>query len=292
MRFRESLGALINQIPEGKVARIYDIAVAIGDRRAIRAIYSILHEIDGPVWRIVKDDMTVIDDRLEDEVEIEDGKARAEMFKDFKGNAILKELRKEQERMRSLVSLDDSEFNSIAGIDIAYSGDEAFVGIALFDMKGNHIEDYIHKTEIDFPYIPTYLSYREGPAMIGAVESAPFSIEAIMVDGNGILHPEHLGIASYVGIKLGIQSIGVAKSLLCGNVEWISKSKGKVMVNGKHVGYALLGGKARNPVYVSPGHMVSVEKSCEIAHGFMNHRIPEPTRRAHIIATSYAHRNG
>lgn len=288
LRFRKDLESIIRSIPEGKVARIGDIARAMGDIRASRAIVSMLPELDAPFWRVVREDMSVIIEGPE--FEVNNGRALADIYTDFPHKGILRELRKEQEEMRSSLILEDREFHEITGVDIAYIGNHGFVALTRFDICGNHIEDYVHRARIDFPYIPTYLSYREGPAIIEAVESAPFEIESLMVDGNGILHPEHLGIASYIGIKLGIPTIGVAKSLLCGEVEWSEKRKGIVMVNGKKVGCALLGGRAKNPVYVSPGNLISIEMACETAFRFMKHRIPEPVRRAHRVATEFRDR--
>ena len=106
-----------------------------------------------------------------------------------------------------------------------------------------------------------------------------------MIDGNGMLHPEHMGLASYVGIKADIPSIGVAKTLLCGNLRWISERKGEVVLDGKRVAWALLGGRAKNPVYISPGNMVSMESALKLTERFMRYRIPEPTRRAHMLAS-------
>ena len=286
LEFRKELEDAVNQIPEGKIARLVDIADALGDRRAVRAVYSMLESIDAPVWRIVKSDMSIIDKRVEKEIEIADGKARAEIFDSFHIPGILKRLRTEQEEMRSSISLEDRDFETITGADIGYLEQKAYVGLSTFDIHGMHLWDEVFETKVSFPYIPTYLSYREGPPILAAIEESERDIEALMVDGNGILHPKHLGLASFVGIKARIPSIGVAKSLLCGDVNWIDKKTGEVILNGEKLAYALLGGKARNPVYVSPGNMISLDKSLEITKKFMRYRIPEPTRRAHEAASN------
>lgn len=284
LKFRKELEMAISQIPEGKVARLTDIADALGDRRAVRVIYGMLGEIKGNTWRVVRSDMSIIDSRLKEEVEVRENTALSEIFRDFRISGILRRLRKEQEDMRSSLSLADGEFSTITGVDIGYAGKRAYVALSTFHVDGMHIRDEVFETTIEFPYIPTYLSYREGPAILRAIEQSAHDIEALMIDGNGILHPEHLGLASFVGIKAEIPSIGVAKSLLCGDLRWIEERKAKILLNGKKVGYALLGKRAKKPVYVSPGNMVSPEKAAKITERFMKHRIPEPTRRAHQIA--------
>jgi len=75
----------------------------------------------------------------------------------------------------------------------------------------------------------------------------------LLIDGNGILHPRRMGIASHLGILTGIPTIGVAKSLLLGKIEGE-----KIIYNGEVFGYKC--GK----YYVSPGYRVSMEKAREI----------------------------
>ncbi len=286
LEFRKELERAISQIPEGMVARLTDVADVLGDRRAVRAIAQMLPSTDGPFWRVVREDMSILNDRISKEIEVTGGKAKAPIFNDFmvSGTGILKKLSKEREDMRSAIDLNDYEFETIVGVDMAYSGNRAIVALSCFEISGFHRWDEIFETSTDFPYIPTYLSYREGPPILKAISESSREIEALMVDGNGILHPEHLGLASYIGIKAGIPSIGVAKNLLCGELRWPDTKKGEIVLNGKVVGYALRGGKAKNPVYVSPGNMISLEKAREITESFMAHRIPEPTRRAHEVA--------
>ena len=40
-----------------------------------------------------------------------------------------------------------------------------------------------------------------------------------------------------------------------------------------------------SPVYVSPGHLVDIASAVRIVLGCAVTRIPEPTRRAHILVT-------
>ncbi len=285
IEFREELEAIISGIPEGKTATLKAVACALGDSRAARAIPGLLDEIDGPVWRLVRSDGSVLDNRLGDEVPVRDGRAYAPLMEDLGGPGILRRLREEQIAMASEVDTKDRHFSSITGVDIGYRQGRALVALSSFDLNGGHLWDEVMEERVTFPYISTYLSYREGPPILKAMEDSGHDIEALMIDGNGILHPEHLGLASYVGIKAGIPSIGVAKTLLCGSLQWLSERKAKVIIGGETVAWAVIGGRAKNPVYISPGNMISLESSLKVTERFMRHRVPEPTRRAHMLAS-------
>eukprot|EP00934_Nitzschia_sp_Nitz4_P005745 Nitzschia sp. Nitz4//scaffold15_size197535//157602//158744//NITZ4_001600-RA/size197535-processed-gene-0.29-mRNA-1//1//CDS//3329537781//5735//frame0 len=72
---------------------------------------------------------------------------------------------------------------------------------------------------LDVPYVPTYLAFREIKPLERLVQQQihlhpQFTPRAILVDGNGILHPRNAGIACFLGTRTGIPTIGVGKTLL------------------------------------------------------------------------------
>ena len=111
----------------------------------------------------------------------------------------------------------------------------------------------------------------------------------LLVDGNGVLHPYGMGIASHVGVKLGMPTIGVAKSLLCGNLKNEIKSAGEcseVEYEGRLIGYALRSSsRAKRQIYISPGHKVSFDTAFKVVKRFCKYKLPEPIREAHALAT-------
>ncbi len=131
---------------------------------------------------------------------------------------------------------------------------------------------------VNFPYISTYLSFREFPIIEKVINDAiKTGIEKskilLMVDRNRILHERGIGIASHIGVSLDIATIGIAKSLLCGEIK-----DDNVFITGWLVGEKI------EKIYVSPGHKISLETAVEIVKKFLKYNVPEPIRMAHIYA--------
>jgi len=105
----------------------------------------------------------------------------------------------------------------IAGVDAAFL-DNKVIGVACLYKypEINPIEDAYAVTEVTFPYIPGFLSFREGPAIIEALHKLKIKPYAILFDGQGIAHPKGMGIAAHIGVILDIPTIGCAKSRLIG----------------------------------------------------------------------------
>jgi deoxyribonuclease V len=113
--------------------------------------------------------------------------------------------------------------------------------------------------------------------LVTGLDSTP---TASMLDGNGVLHPFGFGLASHVGVSLDIPTLGVAKNLLCGNVE-----NNTVFIDDKKKGYVFSQSKrVKKPIYVSPGHKISFKSSLRIVKHLSSYKIPEPLRQAHIIS--------
>jgi deoxyribonuclease V len=141
---------------------------------------------------------------------------------------------------------------------------------------------------VNFPYIPTFLGFREIPAIKAVVDSLPKKPDILLIDGNGTLHPHGIGIASQAGIELDIPTIGVAKSLLCGVMCKSPEKMGdtaEVMVGGRVLGHALrVSGAPRDLVYISPGHLVSPGRAVEVVKGLVVDGKVGPLLRAHQVA--------
>jgi len=177
------------------------------------------------------------------------------------------------------------ELKIIAGVDQAFFDDRVISGIVVLDYETMDVLERTHSIEeVDFPYIPTFLSFREGAAIISAFRTIKNKPDLLMIDGCGINHPRRAGLATHVGVALNTPTIGVAKRLLCGDVRKPVKvgECNPILLNGEHVGASILSKKGCNPIYIAPGHMVSLRTTIRIVkHCLRGHKLPEPTLMAH-----------
>lgn len=173
----------------------------------------------------------------------------------------------------------------IAGADAAFSGDVVFAAASLYKLPAlAHLEDAFSEAKARFDYMPGLLAVREGKALIDAIRKIEISPGVILIDGQGIAHPEGIGLASHIGVVLGIPTVGCAKSRLVGEYQEPGPDKGDwsyLYYREMKVGAVLRTRDNVKPVFVSPGHLVDIRSSVEIVmrcvSGF---RIPEPLRTA------------
>ncbi len=294
---------LVKQIPKGQVSTYGAVAEALGDKGFARAVGRYMNNNPDPdkmpCFKIVKSDGSLggfgrgIKDKIrrlkEDGISVKNGKIvdfENVFFDDFKTDYPLLKLRKEQLKLRERVELNDgfSKIRTVAGLDVSYSKSDrkkACGACVVIDYKTKKIvEEKTIFTDIEFPYISTYLSYREIPVVEKLIKNLETDPTVFIFDGNGILHPYFIGLASHAGVKFNIPSIGVAKSLLCGDID-----DNIVKINGKKAGFLSYSSKnLKRPVYVSPGHKISFETSEKIVKEMSRFRIPEPIRLAHILS--------
>lgn len=174
----------------------------------------------------------------------------------------------------------------IAGIDAAFIDDRVIGTACLYKFPGPVlIERAIAIKRCNVPYIPGFLSFREGPVIIEAIRKLSRDPDLLLFDGQGIAHPRGLGIASHVGVVLDLPSVGCAKSRLVGEYTEPGKKKGDLsplLLHGEVIGCVLRTRDRVRPVFVSPGNKVSFENAVDavlLCTG--KYRIPEPVRCAH-----------
>lgn len=303
--------AAVIQIPLGSVSTYGSIAKALGDKKAARAVGRMLHHNiyapEVPCHRVVMGGGAIggfgtgVENKIRllagEGVVVKDGKVvdfDSLIFTDFNTLFPLKKLRDEQRINATKVVLEDDfhENRFIAGVDVTYIIDEkkdthtAIGAIVIWDLeKGLSVKVDRVVAEVDFPYIPTYLTYREFP-VIERLLIANDGIDILMVDGNGVLHPRGMGLASHCGIMLDKPTIGVAKGGLCGDLRETNDPKLKeIYLDGSLAGYSLLSSnRATRPIYISPGHRISQLSALALVRRICNFKIPEPLRLAHIEA--------
>lgn len=192
-------------------------------------------------------------------------------------------LKEEQAKLARKVSVKDgfSEIKLIAGTDQAYYADKIISAIAVLNYEDMKLVELKYTVQlVSFPYIPTFLSYRESPAVVETYNKLDNKPDIILVDGNGILHPRKFGVASHLGLLLDKPTIGIAKSLLLGD-----EKDNKIFVNDEPRAFIVKTKDFAKPLYISPGHMVSMKSSLEIVtHCLKGSKLPEPLKIAHNYA--------
>jgi len=141
-----------------------------------------------------------------------------------------------------------------------------------------------------FPYVPGFLAFREVPALVAAWLRLDPKPDLLLVDGHGIAHPRGLGIASHIGVLLDLPTIGVAKSVLVGEMAGpLGPEPGDrvpLVWRGRVIAMALRTRARANPLYISVGHRVALESAVAwvLRANGRGYRLPEPTRLAHLAA--------
>ena len=187
------------------------------------------------------------------------------------------------------VSLD--RVRCIAGADASYSPDGRTVhaAVAVLGLPDlNVLERCWVSREVPFPYVPGFFAFREGPAIISAVGALTRQPDLLLIDGHGRAHPRRAGIASHVGLVLGIPTVGVAKRILAGDTAVFGPARGSaspIWDRGEIIGMAVRTKAGSRPVYVSPGHAMDLASSvAAVLATTSTSRIPAPVREAHRIS--------
>jgi deoxyribonuclease V len=175
----------------------------------------------------------------------------------------------------------------VAGVDVTYLKDTSVAAATVLELASLcTVESQVAHVKTGFPYIPTFLSFREISPAYSAIKKLQMEPHVFLVDGHGYSHPYGLGFASHLGLILDKPTIGVAKNLLCGEVEPVGEQGwAPLVVNRRIVGAEVVTKTGTKPVYVSIGHKVSLKRAIRIVMECTGkYRIPEPIRRAHILA--------
>ena len=180
----------------------------------------------------------------------------------------------------------------VAGVDMGFEagGTISRAAVAVLSFPSLQLqESAIARRPTTFPYVPGFLSFREIPAVLDALEKINTIPDLILCDGQGIAHPRRFGIACHLGLIVDIPTIGVAKSLLIGNHKEVPEERGswQPLVNrGETIGAVLRTRIKTKPLYVSSGHRVSLSTAIEyVLRCTPKYRLPETTRIADKLAS-------
>jgi len=202
-----------------------------------------------------------------------------------------------QERMRAqVIATDDfGTIRTVAGVDAGYEDDSegqtlARAAVVVLAYPSLDPLDYtVARQPAPFPYIPGFLSFREAPAVLAALDELRVRPDLLICDGQGIAHPRRLGIAAHIGVLTGLPSIGCAKSLLVGHHGPVPDERGAyvpLVHRGEQIGVVLRTRVGVKPVYISIGHRISLPTAIQFVMSCVTrYRLPETTRAADGLAS-------
>ncbi|MGK7875878.1 MAG: deoxyribonuclease V [Xenococcaceae cyanobacterium] len=206
----------------------------------------------------------------------------------------LEEAKAIQQQLQPQVITEDQlgEVGYVAGVDVGFENNYAITKAAVAVLSFPElqlVEKAIARRPTTFPYIPGFLSFREIPAALEALEKLTIIPELILCDGQGVAHPRRFGLACHLGVLIDIPTIGVAKSLLVGKHEELPPEKGcwqPLQHQGEIIGAVLRSRTNVKPLYVSIGHRISLPTAIDyVLRCTPKYRLPETTRWADQLAS-------
>ncbi|MED6131339.1 hypothetical protein PIB30_008986 [Stylosanthes scabra] len=199
----------------------------------------------------------------------------------------------------------------VGGVDISFSKDEASMAcgtLVVLDLRTLQVvyEDFSF-VNIQVPYVPGFLAFREAPILLEILEKmkksgSSFYPQLLMVDGNGILHPRGFGLACHLGVEANLPTIGIGKNLH--HVDGLNQSRVRELLEAGEnsckdfinlVGCSghIWGAAMRStqgsikPIFISIGHRISLQTAIKLVQMTCKYRVPEPIRQADIRSRDY-----
>lgn len=199
--------------------------------------------------------------------------------------------RKGGERFQTLLSeyvMEVDNFESIetlAGVDVSYKGADASAASVVTDLKGSIIQETVWKGRPSYPYVSSFFALREFPLIYNVLRSVEFDL--LFVHGHGRAHPRRFGLACHTGLYFGKPTIGVAGRKLIGEYEPFEKWT-YLYDRGSTIGAVLRTHVQMNPIFVSVGHMISLDTAVEWTFkNVKSHKFPEVLRLAHLASKKH-----
>ncbi|WVY92198.1 hypothetical protein V8G54_037712 [Vigna mungo] len=206
------------------------------------------------------------------------------------------------------------ELRYVGGVDISFSKDDPSKACGTLVVLDFHTLQVLYQdfsfVTLQVPYVPGFLAFREAPVLQQLLEKMkrsdnPFYPQLLMVDGNGILHPRGkcftneycFGLACHIGVEANLPTIGIGKNLhhvdglthstvrkLLGAEENSSKEYiNLVGCSGRIWGVAMRSTQGSiKPLFISIGHMISLQTAIMIVQKTCKFRVPEPIRQVKL----------
>lgn len=199
----------------------------------------------------------------------------------MKNGVDFKELKDIEKKILKGIKLVDSfsEVKTIAAFDVGYTGKKYLCVAIVMDLDSKK-ELEIKKVSGDeiMHYSPALIAFREGPAIMEAYRSLENKPDILIVKGSGAVHPYKVGLASYIGILTNKPCIGVSQDLLFGRLD-----EDRIIFNEELKGIAIRTKAFANPIYIIPGHGISIDSSVSLIKKLIvePYKLPLPLHIAH-----------
>ena len=211
-------------------------------------------------------------------------------------NISISEATRIQNELRAKLDITEKELHvtTIGGADISLNLYSTTIYAGIIVLSFPQLRPIVYslvKAEINFPYVPGFVAFREVPALITVWEQMETKLGLLIVDGHGIAHPRRMGIAAHFGTLTGQPSMGCAKNILFGKFEEPGLEYGsssQIYDKQETIGYAFRSKAKTAPVFISPGHGLGMQNSLQVIKQCTGkYRIPEPTRLAHELVNRF-----
>lgn len=189
--------------------------------------------------------------------------------------------------------IDTRGIKRVGGADASYSGDSAAACVVVVEYLTLREEVRAVATlRAPVPYVPGYFAFREIPVLLAAFRLLPKLPDVVLVHGHGYAHPRRAGIATHLGVVLGVPTIGIACSPLRGMDAGLpGNARGAISaitMGGEVVGVFLRPGEGKKPVCVSAGYRISLPAAIDVVtRCTRDHRVPEPLFLADLHARRF-----
>lgn len=200
-----------------------------------------------------------------------------------------------QNSLRSNIITTDQldEVKLVAGVDAGFEddGQTTRAAVAVLSFPDLKLQAHaIARRPTTFPYVPGFLSFREVPAVLAALEQLSLTPDLLLCDGQGLAHPRRFGIACHLGLLMDIPAIGVAKSRLIGHHGDLPDEKGAwvpLLHQQETIGAVVRTRTRTNPLFISIGHRICLETAIDyVMRCTPKYRLPETTRIADKLASA------
>lgn len=197
----------------------------------------------------------------------------------------LVKLKQEQSKLARNLTLNSNlnfdSVNTFAAIDTIIVLDKIIATIIICDKEYNILEEQYFMDKLRFPYLYEFRSYRELPAILEVFNKLQSKPDLVLIRAHGITHPR-LGLASHLSLSINLPCIGVSDFIF----EDLIIKEDNIYRMDKIVGKLLHTKESSNPIYISPGNLISVEDSFNICNKLIKspHKLPEPIHLAHKYA--------